>query len=108
MSNTELDLIVPSAHPCFADHFPGNPIVPGALLLQWLCQALQSHFPGRRVATIKSLKFLETLAPGDCCRLVLTAGATSGQCKLQLRRGELTVCRGAVELEVELHDEPLP
>ena len=104
MSSTELELIVPSAHPCFADHFPGNAIVPGALLLQWLCQALQSHYPGQRVTTIKSLKFLKTLGPGDRCRLVLTAGVKTGQLKLHLQRGGAAVCRGVLEL----HDEPSP
>ena len=108
MSNTELELIVPVAHPCFADHFAGNPIVPGALLLQWLCRQLHSHYPGQRVSTIKSLKFLKTLGPGDRCRLVLSAGANTGQIRLRMLRGTVTVCQGAVELEVELHDEPLP
>jgi 3-hydroxymyristoyl/3-hydroxydecanoyl-(acyl carrier protein) dehydratase len=102
MNNTELELIVPPAHPCFADHFAGNPIVPGALLLQWLCQQLQLHYPGQRVSTIMSLKFLKTLGPGDRCRLVLTAGAKTGQLKLQVLRGGSTVCQGVLKL----HDEP--
>lgn len=98
MNETLIELIVPQHHPSFADHFPGKPIAPGALILQWLCQRVQGHYPGRRVSLVKSMKFLGTLAPGDHCCLSLAVGARAGQLNLKLLRGEDTVCQGVIEL----------
>ena len=35
-------------HPALAGHFPGNPIVPGALVLARVAHALRARFPGQR------------------------------------------------------------
>ena len=101
MNEARLELTVPQHHPCFADHFPSRAIVPGALILQWLCQLVQGHYPGQRVSRVKSMKFLGTLEPGDRCFLSLAAGAGAGQLKLTLLQGEQTVCQGMVDLVAE-------
>lgn len=98
MNDVQIELMVPRHHPSFADHFPGKPIAPGALILQWLCERVQGHCPGQRVSRVKSMKFLGTLAPGDHCCLSLAVGARAGQLNLKLQRGEETVCQGVVVL----------
>jgi 3-hydroxyacyl-[acyl-carrier-protein] dehydratase len=108
MSEAQLELLVPQQHPCFADHFPGKPIAPGALILQWLCEMVHGHYPGQRVSLVRSMKFLDTLAPGDQCCLSLAAGPRAGQLVLKLRRGEDTVCQGVLELVAELVVEQGP
>jgi 3-hydroxymyristoyl/3-hydroxydecanoyl-(acyl carrier protein) dehydratase len=97
----QLQLIVPRTHPCFADHFPGKPLVPGALLLHWLCQQVQAHTAPCRVTTIKSMKFLQPLLPGDVCQLVLTAGASAPLLKVKLTRDGTTICQGVLEVQAE-------
>ena len=101
MNEAQIEWLVPQHHPSFADHFPGKPIVPGAVILQWLCERVQGHYPGRRVSLVKSMKFLGTLAPGDHCCLSLAVGSRAGQLNLKLLRGEDTVCQGVVELAEE-------
>ena len=58
--------IVPADHPAFAGHFPGNPILPGVVLLD---VALHTIASARCIALetceIKSVKFLSPAAPGD-------------------------------------------
>ena len=49
-------------HPTGAGHFPGNPIIPGALLLDRMLQAIGPH-AGRR--DIRVAKFLRPVRPGD-------------------------------------------
>jgi 3-hydroxymyristoyl/3-hydroxydecanoyl-(acyl carrier protein) dehydratase len=55
-------------HPTAAGHFPGNPIIPGAVLLDAVLLALS----GRAAAgscTIKAAKFLRPVRPGDRMRI---------------------------------------
>ncbi len=91
------ELGVPDEHPCFADHFPGQPILPGALLLQWICQGLEAQFTGRRVVAVKSMKFHQTLAPGDRCQLHIDPGSSSRLVKVRLQRLQTLVCQGVLE-----------
>jgi len=57
---------VPVDHPAFAGHFPGSPILPGVVLLDW---ALQAICDGTGVVmqncTINSVKFLSPAQAGD-------------------------------------------
>jgi 3-hydroxymyristoyl/3-hydroxydecanoyl-(acyl carrier protein) dehydratase len=52
----------PATHPVFPGHFPGAPIVPGALLLAAAIDALGAGGPGLRIA---SAKFLRPVAPDE-------------------------------------------
>ncbi len=93
-----LSLTVPQQHPCFPAHFPGQPIVPGALLLQWIFARTRSQYPGHAIATIKSMKFLKSLQPGDPCRLELDADPAMKRLNITCYRHSDLVCKGVVEL----------
>jgi 3-hydroxymyristoyl/3-hydroxydecanoyl-(acyl carrier protein) dehydratase len=49
-------------HPTAAGHFPGDPIIPGAVLLEEVLAALA---PARGGAEIRWVKFLRPVRPGD-------------------------------------------
>ena len=56
------DFIIPAEHPALAGHFPGKPIVPGALFLDELSRALEQAI-GRRLCSAKQLRFTAPLLP---------------------------------------------
>lgn len=58
------DIVFAADHPTAAGHFPGNPILPGALLLDTVVQAITSG-TGAPHLTIQSAKFLRPVRPGD-------------------------------------------
>lgn len=53
-------------HPAMAGHFPGNPIVPGVVLLTELVGIIESEtrWKGGSI-TVTSMKFMRLLRPGE-------------------------------------------
>ena len=49
-------------HPTAAGHFPGNPIIPGALLL---AHALRAIGPTAAPVAVRNTKFFAPVRPGD-------------------------------------------
>ena len=54
-------IAAPLDHPCYAGHFPGNPVLPGVVLLELVLEALGRGAPRAVVST----KFHRVLKPGD-------------------------------------------
>jgi len=57
-------LEIPRQHPCFPGHFPGFPLVPGALLLAWIRARCEGEL-GKKIIAIRVCKFLAPALPGD-------------------------------------------
>jgi 3-hydroxymyristoyl/3-hydroxydecanoyl-(acyl carrier protein) dehydratase len=61
---------VPEDLGCFSGHFPGHPVVPGALQLDWaLDVAAELLDAPPRVAELESMKFPAPLGPGQIFRI---------------------------------------
>ena len=58
-----------AGHPATDGHFPGDPIIPGAVLLQAIARRLEQATPGLRCAEIVSAKFHTPIRPGDTIAL---------------------------------------
>jgi len=86
-----------SAHPAAQGHFPGNPIIPGALLLSdavhTIAQALDADLSSCRVAAAKFLSFVR---PGEVMAIDYTGDLEHGAefvCSIEGR----TVLTGSVQ-----------
>ena len=60
----EFDVLVPAGHPSLPGHFPGNPIVPGVLLLDTIVTQLEQA-TGRSAVRLHQVKFLAVLRPDE-------------------------------------------
>ncbi len=61
-----LTLHIAADHPTGAGHFPGNPIIPGALLLAEVLRCIEQSESARFAScTVKAAKFLHPVRPGD-------------------------------------------
>lgn len=58
-------LTVDAGHPAFAGHFPGDPLVPGVLLLDWVTLVARSLVGDQQLQGLPGVKFLSPLRPGD-------------------------------------------
>ena len=66
-----LTLDIPESHPVFAGHFPNDPLVPGALLIDWIAGAIELALT-TNIGTIKQVKFINPVRPSDQLSLHLT------------------------------------
>ena len=67
---TRFKMSFPGSHPALGDHFPGNPIVPGALLLGSLQIELKRHL-GNPVSAISKLRFIHAIPPDQLLEVSL-------------------------------------
>lgn len=95
--------------PVFAGHFPGNPVLPGAILIDWAITALgqQRGWPADH-GSIRQAKFLSPARPNEPLSLdyvVAPRGRGKLQVTAQRQTGERTL---VLELLVETGPEPDP
>ena len=94
--------VVDAAHPALAGHFPGRPIVPGALLLDLVARVAAAAWPGMTVTALRQAKFTVPVLPGQVIDIALQPGpgAVLG---FTCRHAGTTVAQGSFALQ-----EPLP
>ena len=87
-------------HPAFAGHFPGQPLLPGVLLLAHVLEAaLADPALAGRIGTaprLSNAKFLSPVRPGD--RIEMSFDATSNlRLGFEVRCGERLAASGQFE-----------
>ncbi len=80
----KLSLHFAADHPTAAGHFPGNPIIPGALLLAEVLRCIGQAENARFAScNLKAAKFLQPVRPGDTVAIeyaVSVPGIITFQC----------------------------
>ncbi len=86
---------IAATHPALPGHFPGNPIVPGVVLLDRIAAAIE-RARGLSIVRIASVKFLAPLKPEEDAELrVSTDGARA---RFRIDRNAVPILRGEGEL----------
>ena len=92
--------LVPLDHPALPGHFPGNPVVPGVVVLDKVIDVLAaSGVPLPQLRRLKQVKFIEPLLPGQEARV--TAEVGNGTLSFSVTRGDRTVAKGTFEVGSE-------
>ena len=93
---TRLKKSLPADHPAAQGHFPGNPIIPGAVLLSEAVRMIEAAL-GRSLAPyrIGRAKFPHPARPGD--ELHLAFRHAPGAIRFECAVGGITVLTGEVE-----------
>jgi len=87
-------LRIASTHPALPGHFPGNPIVPGVVLLDRVAAALEKG--GTRLARIGVVKFLTPLRPEEDATLAIARDGA--RVTFRIERDGTPILRGEGEL----------
>ncbi len=91
-------LMIPADAPFLAGHFPGAPLVPGVVILQYVVEEAARQL-GQQVSPrqIKAAKFLAPLRPGEPLIIELDVSAETGV-RFNCRSGERQVATGVLIL----------
>lgn len=87
---------VPAQHPALAGHFPGNPIVPGVVILDAVISAAHAWMgEDRAIDRLSYAKFLAPMRPDETARIDLL---------FRSPRLEFSVCRGSTAIATGAFD----
>jgi 3-hydroxymyristoyl/3-hydroxydecanoyl-(acyl carrier protein) dehydratase len=87
---------VPADHPCLPGHFPGNPIVPGTLVLERVIDCLAQRHGDLWVCEVVNAKFLSSLQPAQA--FTVCFDERNEAIDFECRRGETILASGRLKL----------
>jgi 3-hydroxymyristoyl/3-hydroxydecanoyl-(acyl carrier protein) dehydratase len=85
----ERQFLIGIDHPSLEGHFPGNPIVPGSVILEHVLAAW-----GESCGGIPAAKFHRALTPGRVVRVSFAAARAAGRVRFVCRCDDERVCSG--------------
>lgn len=85
---------VPHDHPALAGHFPGNPVVPGVVVLDHVVAAIEARQGALPPLRLPQVKFQAPLLPGETADIALEGG--EGRWKFVVQRGTVVICSGEI------------
>ena len=86
---------IAASHPALPGHFPGNPVVPGVVLLERVAAAARRAF-GTDVTGLPQVKFLRPLRPREDAELRIERNGASA--KFSIHHGQELIAAGTLEL----------
>lgn len=77
--------VIDAAHPCLPGHFPGQPLVPGVMILDRVVAAIESSHGPQGALRLPQVKFVQSLLPGEQASIALDATQRDGVSRWRFR-----------------------
>lgn len=92
------ECLIPLDHSCLAGHFPGNPIVPGVVILDEVIEAARQWLGTATILGLPRVKFLAVLSPGESFAITLDYKAAT-RIKFRCTQGARLLAMGEIDLD---------
>jgi len=79
------NFIITTEHPSLEGHFPGNPIVPGVVILDELMSIILNENVDYKIAGFSSVKFLEPLLANQEVSVKLSGNHSNSSKELKIK-----------------------
>ena len=87
---------IPATHPALPGHFPGNPIVPGVVVLSHVWDAIcRQTSEAVRCTSLPNVKFLSPLRPGEPFTVVVEI-TRAGSAKFICKTADRNIAQGSM------------
>ncbi len=96
MSGGGMQFVVGHDHPALPGHFPGQPVVPGVLVLDRVLEAIERLAGPLPALALPQVKFVQPLLPGEQARIELEPSAAAARWRFRVLRGDVLVASGEV------------
>ena len=93
-AESEISGAIDAFHPALAGHFPGNPVVPGVVILSRVCAAV-TRLHGVAVEALPAVKFHAPLRPGEPFSIRL-ARTGAGRYGFRVLSGDKLIAAGTI------------
>ena len=87
---------IPADHPSLPGHFPGQPIVPGVVVLERVLEAIETTQGPLGPLRLPQVKFVQPLLPGDVADITLDGDAP--RWRFRVLRAQALIASGDVVL----------
>ena len=92
-------LDLPATLPCFAGHFPGFPVLPGVVQIDWVMQLAAAHLRcAQRPAAEIRVKFKRVVTPGSPLGLTLRHDTARQRLAFTYTIGDSVASQGQIML----------
>ncbi len=88
-------LCVAPTHPSLPGHFPGQPVVPGVVILDAVQAAIESAVGALPALGLPQVKFIQPLLPGQQAEIQIESPAP-GRWRFRVLRGEALLASGEI------------
>ncbi len=89
--------MIQADHPALPGHFPGQPLVPGVVIVDQVMTAFADKYPDRVITGIRKLKFLQPLLPDQPVTVAL-ADIKGDRVRFQCLRAGVVIAEGNLTL----------
>ena len=94
-ASTRTPLCIPATHPSLPGHFPGQPVVPGVVILEAVQRAIEAASGELPALKLPQVKFMQPLLPGEDALIEIDATAT-GRWRFRVLRGDTLIASGEI------------
>jgi 3-hydroxymyristoyl/3-hydroxydecanoyl-(acyl carrier protein) dehydratase len=100
MTDHQFQSRIGADHPSLPGHFPGNPVVPGVVILDEVLHALAQWQPQLHIGGFTTVKFLQPLLPDETFSIEFEHSKAT-RMKFECKKSQTVFATGIINLETD-------